>query len=211
MPAARPAASAAPIAMSARSSTTATSAALRNCAAIVPPSFSQSYSLRFAGLPTPTATRRSSVEPCGAITSTVEPDFPEKSATAKARSSALPKSYPLARPRPPPSAKQDDAALLRSGIFGKAYRRSRRHGRPVWNFGLRDCPVRLACRMLVPDIWRFSGVWQDADVAEPCDNPAIRAQPFVNRLHWRFVSRWGGLFGSSDTGAGCAGRGGRIV
>ena len=67
---------------------------------------------------------------------------------------------------------QDDAALLRSGVFGKAYRRSRRHGRPVWNFGLRDCPVRLACRMLVPDIWRFSGVWQDADVAEPCDNPA---------------------------------------
>ena len=143
MPAASCAACGAPtVGARQRRATTATSVALRSCAATAPPSFSQAYSSSADTLPTPTATRRSS----DVLRREHFDDAAELALELGDRKGPRRASWPDRRPWPhrsaPPSSadKHDDAAFLRRGEFGEGDRRSRSHRCPA--FGM---PVQVWC------------------------------------------------------------------
>ena len=132
-------------------------------AAMVPPSFSQSYSVSAAVLPS--ADHHEAVEPapCGATMSSAAPILPVKSATGERAVDAPAGSQALAASlRPPPSAdRTNDAALFRR-------RRAWRRRSSVWrscrscqDFGRRKSVPGRWEEAIVADIWRFCAVWQD--------------------------------------------------
>ncbi len=147
MPAARRAASTASMAASGRSTITATSVALRKCAAIAPPSLSQSNSERAAGLPTPKATNRSSGDPSGAITSTEAAIFDENPVIENARSSVPEGSQDFAASLNPPFSAANRTALPFFGVWILA--------KLMDGCGVICCPVVSGIFGIVADIWRF--------------------------------------------------------